>query len=122
MNRLPRVLLPLCFGLIGFTLGCSGQNAYQAAKVAETAVPATTVPTTDLRGTPVTGIAGNQFIPEDQNISSCVGTNERPNCGSKSKGGYHLYLVFAALFGGVGFIGWRVARGVKARDAVVNNV
>ena len=69
-----------------------------------------------------TGLANNDFIPDAQNVSSCVGTNEGPNCGSKAKGGLHLYLVFAALAGGVGFIGWRVSRSIRARDAVVNDI
>ncbi len=113
MTRLPRLILPLAFGL-ALLAGCSGDNPYQASK-ADTALAADTA-------TPGTGLATNDFIPDAENVSSCVGTNEGPNCGSKSKGGYHLYLVFAALAGGVGFIGWRVSRGIRARDAVVNDI
>ena len=65
---------------------------------------------------------GNVYVPEDENVSSCVGTLERPDCGSKSKGGWRMYLTFAVLMAGMGFIGWRIARGIRARDAVVNKV
>ncbi|CAB4365367.1 MAG: hypothetical protein F2681_13930 [Actinobacteria bacterium] len=111
MTRLPRLILPLAFGL-ALLAGCSGDNPYQAAKT-----DAATADTAD-----GTGLANNDFIPDAQNVSSCVGTNEGPNCGSKAKGGLHLYLVFAALAGGVGFIGWRVSRSIRARDAVVNDI
>ena len=60
------------------------------------------------------------FTPEDANVGSCVGTMERGNCGSKNKGGWRMYLTFAVLMSGMGFIGWRIARSIRARDAVVN--
>jgi len=64
----------------------------------------------------------NSFIPADENVSSCVGTLERPGCGSKDKGGWRMYLTFAVLIGGMSFIGWHVVKGIRARDAVVNRV
>jgi len=33
-----------------------------------------------------------------------------------------MYLTFGVLIAGMSFIGWRVVRGVRARDAVVNNI
>ena len=76
--------------------------------------------TTTVAGTTTgTGLANNDYLP-DANLSSCVNTNERPGCGSSSKGGWRMYLVFAALIGGVGFVMWRIARGVRQRDLVVN--
>ncbi len=71
-------------------------------------------------GTPAAGPEGNVFLPEDANVSSCVGTLERADCGSKSKGGWRMYLTFAVLLSGMGFIGVRIARSIRARDAVVN--
>jgi len=118
MTRVNRFLLPITFGLLPLGLGlaaCSGDGPFQSSDAESTAV-------VTAETTPATGIAANDFLPEDQNISDCVGTNERPGCGSKSKGGLHLYLVFAALIGGVGFIAWRVSIGIRARDAVVNAI
>jgi hypothetical protein len=62
--------------------------------------------------------ATNDFIPEDQNLSDCVGTLQRPDCGSTGKGDWHSYLAFGVLLAGMGFIGWRIVVGVRQRDAV----
>lgn len=58
----------------------------------------------------------NEFIPTDQNLSDCVGTLERPNCGSNSKEDAHMYITFAVLMGGMALIGWRIAVAVRRRD------
>ena len=59
----------------------------------------------------------NDLLPENNDVSNCVGTVESANCGSKARADGHTYLVFLALTLGLAFIGWRIARGVKARDA-----
>jgi hypothetical protein len=71
---------------------------------------ATTPPTTP-------PVVTNDLLPENNDTTNCVGTVERANCGSKARADGHTYLVFLALTAGLGFIGWRIARGVKARDA-----
>ncbi|MFT3851459.1 MAG: hypothetical protein QM733_01750 [Ilumatobacteraceae bacterium] len=58
----------------------------------------------------------NSFIPTNQNLTDCVGTLERPNCGSESKGDSHMYLTFAVLMAGMALIGWRIAVAVRRRD------
>ena len=117
MTRLPRPFAVLAFALLGggaaLIAGCSGQNPYQASDSANSVSVAAgdaPAPTAEI----------NVFTPEDANVSSCVGTMERPDCGSKSKGGWRMYVTFAVLMSGMGFIGWRIARSVRARDAVVN--
>jgi len=110
MVRLPRLLVPVAVALT--LAGCSsGPNPYQSAQQS-----ATTVPSTATVGSVV---GDNPFLP-DKNLSDCVGTNERPNCGSPEKGTKGTYLTFAVLIAGLAFIFWRVAKGVRARDAVVN--
>jgi len=101
------------FGGVAALTSCSGQNPYQASESANSV-------SIESGDAPAVGSEGNVFTPEDANISSCVGTLERPDCGSKSKGGWRMYLTFAFLMSGMGFIGWRIARSIKARDAVVN--
>jgi hypothetical protein len=59
----------------------------------------------------------NDLLPENNDVTNCVGTVEQANCGSKARADGHTYLVFLALAAGLTFIGWRIARGVKARDA-----
>ncbi|MDP2289639.1 MAG: hypothetical protein Q8M22_00525 [Actinomycetota bacterium] len=120
MTRMPRPFAVLAIAVVGgltVLAGCSGDNPYQAAESANS--PATgQSATVDTTGT---GIGDNEFLP-DENLSSCVGTVQRPDCGSKSKGGWRMYLTFAVLMSGMGFIGWRITRSVRARDAVMNQV
>jgi hypothetical protein len=87
--------------------GCSGPNPFQAAKAASSTTVAD-------NGTP-TQVTDNGFIP-DRNVSDCVGTNERPNCGSSKKGGLGMWLTFGALILGVGFVMWRISVSVRTRD------
>ena len=98
-------------GLVGaLSVGCSGPNPFQAAD------------STVAQDQGVTVGTDNDFIPTEQNLSDCIGAVEKPNCGSESKGGWRMYLVFAALVLGMGVVGWRIAVGVRARDAVVNSL
>jgi hypothetical protein len=75
-------------------------------------VAASTPPTTP-NGDPV---VTNDLLPENNDVTNCIGTAEPANCGSKARADGHTYLVFLALIAGMGFIGWRIARGVRARD------
>lgn len=94
---------------------CSdGPNPFQSA-----AQSTTTVADGNTTGTATDGVGDNPFLPEG-NLSDCVGALERPNCGSAAKGTKGTYMVFAVLILGLAFIFWRIAKGVKARDAVVN--
>jgi hypothetical protein len=121
MTRLPRPFASLALALFGglavLTVGCSGPNPYQAAESANSVDTSTGTDTAD---TNTADTAGNVFIPEDQNISSCVGTLERPDCGSKSKGGWRMYLTFAVLIAGLSFVGWRIVKGVRSNGAATN--
>jgi hypothetical protein len=78
-----------------------------------TGVAATVPPTTVPGPAP---IATNDLLPANNNLSNCVGLAESANCGSKARADGHTYLVFLALAAGLTFIGWRVGRGVRARD------
>lgn len=115
MTRLPRPFAVLAIALFGglAAVGCSGQNPYQASESANSV-------SLEADEAPASGSENNVFTPEDANVSSCVGTLERADCGSKSKGGWRMYLTFAVLMSGMGFIGWRIARSIRARDAVMN--
>ena len=55
----------------------------------------------------------NPFIPENANLGDCVSSLPRPECGSTARGGTGQWLVFSALLGGLGFIGWRIVRGIR---------
>lgn len=124
MTRLPRPFASLALALFGglalLTVGCGGPNPYQASDSANS-VDAGTADTntadTVTTDTVTADTEGNVFLPEDQNVSSCVGTMERPDCGSKSKGGWRMYLTFAVLIAGLSFVGWRIVKGVRSNGA-----
>jgi hypothetical protein len=59
----------------------------------------------------------NDFFPEDNNLSDCVGLVEKPGCGSESRGGTGQNLVFGFLALGLGIILWRVSVGIRANRA-----
>lgn len=89
-------------------VACGGENPFQA--------------TPDSTAIEVDGsaLANNDFIPEDQNLSACIGAVQRPECGSDAKGGWRQYLTMGVLVAGLAFIAWRISKGVRARDAVMN--
>jgi hypothetical protein len=77
---------------------------------ASTAFAASTVPTpTD----DITVDTANPFLPENQDLTSCVGTLQRPGCGSSERGGWHQNLVAVAMIGGLLIVFGRVAWGVR---------
>lgn len=112
-----RVWCSMAVALVSLTAltGCGGDNPFDAA--ANSTVSASTGVGDDASGE--NGVEDNPFLPEG-NLSDCVGVLERPDCGSEEKGTRGTYMVFAVLIGGLAFIFWKIARGVKARDAVVN--
>jgi hypothetical protein len=61
-------------------------------------------------------LASNPFIRDDVNIGDCVNLLPLPNCGSDQRSGYHQYVTFIILLLATVFIGWRITRGVRARD------
>ncbi len=77
------------------------------APVAAAVAPSTTVPE------PVPEATDNPFIPENANLGDCVSSLPRPECGSEARGGVGQWMVFGALVAGLGFIGWRVSRGMR---------
>ena len=93
------------------TVGCGGQNPFEAGATATTVDPAF-----------VDGgvVVDNDFMPQEANLSDCLGSLPRPGCGSDARGGWRQYLTMGVLSAGLAFVGWRIARGVRARDAVVN--
>jgi hypothetical protein len=89
--------------------------ALLAAPVVVTVAQATAPPPT-VPGDDDAGVGTNPFIPEDVNIGDCVSALPRPDCGSREQGGSRQYLVLVVLLAAMGFIGWRVARGVRSRE------
>jgi hypothetical protein len=84
--------------------------------VASATARVTVPPTTESSSSGPT--ATNDLFPEKSDLTDCVGTVERANCGSRARADGHTYLVLLALTLGLAFIGWRIARGVRSRDAL----
>ena len=61
-------------------------------------------------------ISANDFIPDDRDLTSCIGVLERPGCGSESRGGWRQTLVFGALFLGLVVVFGNIIHGVRKRD------
>ncbi len=93
--------------LFALTLG-AGLFAPQAALATAPPVDPTTPTTTEL----VVDEA-NPFLPEDRDLTDCVGTMQRPGCGSEARGGWHQDLVAIAMVGGLLIVFGRVAWGVR---------
>lgn len=83
--------------------------------------PTTTTPTETTGGpagaTDHAGSGGpattNDLEPANTDETECIGFAERPNCGSKARGGFRLWLLFGAMVLGLGFIAWRIVVGVR---------
>ena len=55
----------------------------------------------------------NPFLPENEDLTTCVGMLERPGCGSEARGGLHQNLVAIAMMSGLVIVFGRVAWGVR---------
>ena len=62
--------------------------------------------------TEVPVVTANPFLPEEADLTSCIGMLQRPGCGSEERGGWHQYLVAGAMVGGLLIVFGRVAWGV----------
>ena len=50
----------------------------------------------------------NTFFPDNADLTDCLGTVERPGCGSKARGGWRQTLVFVAMIIGLLIVFGRV--------------
>lgn len=55
----------------------------------------------------------NDFFPETENVSDCIGVLERPGCGSEARGGWRQSLLFVVTVGGLAVIFGRIAYSVR---------
>lgn len=55
----------------------------------------------------------NPFLPENRDLSDCVGMLQRPGCGSESRGGWHQNAVAVVMIAGLLLVFGRVAWGVR---------
>ena len=72
------------------------------------APPETPAPTTTIE---------NVFLPEDTtvNFTDCISSVQRPDCGSRERGGWRQGAVFAVIVVGLIAIGTRLVIGIRRR-------
>jgi hypothetical protein len=111
-----RVFRPTGALLIAVTVGTFGLGTATAG--ASTPAGADAPPSLPA-GPEVVGTA-NEFIPENANLSDCISSLPRPECGSEARGGWRQTLVFAVIVAILVAIGVRLAFAVRRRDHTVN--
>jgi len=69
----------------------------------------------------------NSFLDTKRDLSECLNNSiDLPDCGVEPKtagarGGWLQGVTFGVLAAGIGFIAWRVARSIKARDKALSS-
>ena len=63
----------------------------------------------------------SEFLPQDANLSDCIGLVEKPGCGSEARGGWPQFAIFGAIVVGLGIIIWRITSGLRANRAVASD-
>lgn len=89
-------------------LGSSGS----VESPAPTTVPPTEPTTAPLRGD-IEIDEANPFLPENRDLTDCVGMLQRPGCGSEARGGWHQNAVAIVMVTGLLIVFGRVAWGVR---------
>jgi hypothetical protein len=99
----------------------SAQPALATTPPVEPSIPATTVPAPADRADEIVVDVANPFLPDDRNLTECIGMLQRPGCGSESRGGWHqnavAIIMVAGLFLVFGRVAWAVRRGQKTAAA-----
>lgn len=103
-----RILFALMLVAASVSIG-HGHPRVFASSVFASSVHAAPIGTDDI---PIDTV--NPFLPDEQDLTACVGTLQRPGCGSSARGGWHQDLVAIAMVGGLvvvfGRVFWGVAR------------
>ena len=64
----------------------------------------------------------NVFIPNNRDIGECITAVPKPGCGSEARSDWHQGLVLGLMVAGLVFVGWRIVRGVRRREAKPNDI
>jgi hypothetical protein len=55
----------------------------------------------------------NEFYPDERPLSDCLSSLPKPNCGSEARGGWRQITILGVVLAALGFIAWRIIRGVR---------
>lgn len=103
-RRTARGILPILVALLVATVlaGPAGTTTGTASVLASTPDDSTIPPVT-----------ANDFLPEERDVTDCIGVLERPGCGSESRGGWRQLLVFGLLAGALVVVFTKITLGVR---------
>jgi hypothetical protein len=87
--------------------------ALTAGLFAPQSAAATTPPSEPTPTTELVVDEANPFLPEERNLTDCIGMLQRPGCGSESRGGWHQNVVAIVMVSGLLIVFGRVAWGVR---------
>ena len=76
-------------------------------------MPPTTIPADTMPDGDIVIDEANPFLPENRNLTDCVGMLQRPGCGSEARGGWHQNAVAIVMVSGLLIVFGRVAWGVR---------
>lgn len=122
LNEKFTALLIVLLAAIAFAVLSSSTPMHAAASVPPDQVPNTLAPvdttgdTTDTTTDTRSPLATNDFLPEDQDLTVCVGALERPGCGSEERGGWRQALTFGAVVAGLVVVFGTVIRSTRRRN------
>ena len=88
------------------------QVALATAPPVEPTAPAT-IPTDDSPTDEIVVDEANPFLPENRDLTECIGMLQRPGCGSEARGGWHQNAVAIVMIAGLLLVFGRVAWGVR---------
>jgi hypothetical protein len=69
---------------------------------------------------PSTAPPSTGFVDSTLDLSRCLSALPPPECDTEHKGDWHIYAVMGVLVAGLGFIGWRIGRAIRARDRALD--
>jgi hypothetical protein len=99
----------------------SAQPALATTPPVEPTIPATTMPAAPDPADEIVIDEANPFLPENRDLTECIGMLQRPGCGSEARGGWHQNAVAIVMVSGLlvvfGRIAWSVRRGQKTAAA-----
>jgi hypothetical protein len=91
-----------------FTLALVGGLLAPHSAAATTPAPDPIAPAT----TELVVDEANPFLPDERDVTDCIGMLQRPGCGSESRGGWHQNAVAIVMVTGLVIVFGRVAWGV----------
>ncbi len=83
------------------------------SQFAYASAPPPTAPPAEAGGDEIVVDEANPFLPENRDLTDCVGMLQQPGCGSEARGGWHQNAVAIVMISGLLLVFGRIAWGVR---------